>query len=188
MWTQVGNFPPIGICLKLSTLQLLYYINIIMNILCIMFHIYQGRFRLFQAHELIPQNEQWNIAGSRYFYLRKSCMDANSFYRLMSEAYKLFFAFFHCCAHFAFFPPFSFIIKLSILSSKYSPVESCLRPCWPSTSWGVLHPYRPSTQLGVYSTTIVQSLYISCYLSDNKPVLSYLSSRLLPHPFLLNYE
>jgi hypothetical protein len=47
------------------------------------------------------------------------------------------------------------------------------------TSWGlVLHPYRPSTQLGVYSTTLVQYLYISCYLSDNKP--SYLLSRLLP--------
>ncbi len=48
------------------------------------------------------------------------------------------------------------------------------------TSWGVLHPHWPSTQLGVYSTTLVQSLYISCYLSDNKPVLSYLLSRLLP--------
>ncbi len=48
------------------------------------------------------------------------------------------------------------------------------------TSWGVLPPYWPSTQLGVYSTTLVQSLYISCYLSDNKPVLSYLFSRLLP--------
>jgi hypothetical protein len=33
--------------------------------------------------------------------------------------------------------------------------------------------------VGVYSTTFVQYLYISCYLSDNKPVLSYLSSRLL---------
>jgi hypothetical protein len=35
------------------------------------------------------------------------------------------------------------------------------------TSWG-------------YSITLVQYLYISCYLSVNKPVLSYLSSRLLP--------
>jgi hypothetical protein len=34
--------------------------------------------------------------------------------------------------------------------------------------------------VGVYSTTFVQYLYISCYLSDNKPVLSYLSSCLLP--------
>jgi hypothetical protein len=34
--------------------------------------------------------------------------------------------------------------------------------------------------VGVYSTTLVQYLYISCYLSDNKPVLSYLLSRLLP--------
>ncbi len=34
--------------------------------------------------------------------------------------------------------------------------------------------------VGEYSTTFVQYLYISCYLSDNKPVLSYLSSRLLP--------
>jgi hypothetical protein len=32
----------------------------------------------------------------------------------------------------------------------------------------------------VYSTTLVQYLHISCYLSDNKPVLSYLLSRLLP--------
>ncbi len=67
-----------------------------------------------------------------------------------------------------------------VFSLQEEFVESCLRPCWPSTSWGVLHPYRPSTQLGVYSSTLVQSLYISCYLSDNKPVLSYLLSRLLP--------
>jgi hypothetical protein len=33
----------------------------------------------------------------------------------------------------------------------------------------------------VYSTTCVQCLYISCYLSDNKPVLSYLLLCLLPH-------
>jgi hypothetical protein len=33
--------------------------------------------------------------------------------------------------------------------------------------------------VGVYSTTLVQYLYISCYLSDNKPVLSYLLSCLL---------
>ncbi len=31
----------------------------------------------------------------------------------------------------------------------------------------------------VYSTTCVQYLYISFYLSDNKPVLSYLLLRLL---------
>ncbi len=37
------------------------------------------------------------------------------------------------------------------------------------TSWGVL--YHPCTV----------PVYISCYLSDNKPVLSYLLSRLLPH-------
>ncbi len=34
--------------------------------------------------------------------------------------------------------------------------------------------------VGMYSTSFVQYLYISCYLSDNKPVLSYLLSRLLP--------
>jgi hypothetical protein len=33
----------------------------------------------------------------------------------------------------------------------------------------------------MYSTTRVQYLYISCYLSVNKPVLSYLLLRLLPH-------
>jgi hypothetical protein len=32
----------------------------------------------------------------------------------------------------------------------------------------------------VYSTTFVQYLYISCYLSENKPVLSYLLLHLLP--------
>jgi hypothetical protein len=60
-------------------------------------------------------------------------------------------------------------------------VESWLHPCWPLNQLGVLHPYWPSNQLGVYSTTLVQYLYISCYLSDNEPVLSYLLSRLLPH-------
>jgi hypothetical protein len=34
--------------------------------------------------------------------------------------------------------------------------------------------------VGVNSTTLVQYLYISCYLSDNKPVLSYLLLCLLP--------
>ncbi len=38
--------------------------------------------------------------------------------------------------------------------------------------------------VGVYSTTLVQYLYISCFLSDNKPVLSYLLLRLLPHACL----
>jgi hypothetical protein len=32
----------------------------------------------------------------------------------------------------------------------------------------------------MYSTTYVQYLFISCYLSDNKPVLSYLLLHLLP--------
>ncbi len=36
--------------------------------------------------------------------------------------------------------------------------------------------------VGVYSTTLVQYLYISCYLSDNKPVLSYLLLCLLTAP------
>jgi hypothetical protein len=35
----------------------------------------------------------------------------------------------------------------------------------------------------MYSTTRVQYLYISCYLSVNKPVLSYLLLRLLPQIF-----
>jgi hypothetical protein len=42
-------------------------------------------------------------------------------------------------------------------------------------------PLMTVKPVGVYSTTLVQYLYISCYLSDNKPVLSYLLSRLLPH-------
>ncbi len=42
--------------------------------------------------------------------------------------------------------------------------------------------YTPADRLTrwVYSITLVQYLYISCYLSVNKPVLSYLLSRLLP--------
>jgi hypothetical protein len=46
-------------------------------------------------------------------------------------------------------------------------VESWLRPGDRLTIW-------------VYSTTFVQYLYISCYLSENKPVLSYLLMCLLP--------
>ncbi len=42
--------------------------------------------------------------------------------------------------------------------------------------------YTPTDRLTswVYSTTLVQYLSISCYLSDNKPVLSYLLLCLLP--------
>ncbi len=42
--------------------------------------------------------------------------------------------------------------------------------------------YTPGDRLTswVYSTTFLQYLYISCYLSDNKPVLSYLLLGLLP--------
>ncbi len=46
-----------------------------------------------------------------------------------------------------------------------------------SESW--LHPWDRLTSW-VYFTTCVQYLYISCYLSDNKPVLSYLLLFLLP--------
>ncbi len=65
------------------------------------------------------------------------------------------------------------LLKINLWRAGYAPA-------YRQTSWGVLHPFRPSTQLGVYSSTLVQSLYISCCLSDNKPVLSYLLSRLLP--------
>ncbi len=41
-------------------------------------------------------------------------------------------------------------------------------------------PLLTVSPVGVYSITLVQYLYISCYLSDNKPVLSYLLSHLLP--------
>jgi hypothetical protein len=53
----------------------------------------------------------------------------------------------------------------------------------PCLSNGVWTPaYTPADRLTswMYSTTCVQYLYISCYLSDNKPVLSYLLLRLLP--------
>jgi hypothetical protein len=79
----------------------------------------------------------------------------------------------------------------------------CLPPSWspPGSSWAasISHvdadvdwmaelktcgelatPLLTVKPVGVYSTTLVQYLYISCYLSDNKPVLSYLLSRLLP--------
>jgi hypothetical protein len=42
--------------------------------------------------------------------------------------------------------------------------------------------------VGVYSTILVQYLYISCYLSDNKPVLSYLLSRLLPQKIIMQAQ
>jgi hypothetical protein len=51
-------------------------------------------------------------------------------------------------------------LMYSLWTPAYTPIDHL-------TSW-------------VYSTTFVQYLYISCYLSDNKPVLSYLLSRLLP--------
>ncbi len=43
--------------------------------------------------------------------------------------------------------------------------------------------YIPGDRLTswVYSTTCIQYLYVSCYLSDNKLVLSYLLLCLLPH-------
>ncbi len=50
-------------------------------------------------------------------------------------------------------------IKLNLWRAGYTPGDRL-------TSW--------------YSTTFVQYLYISCYLSDNKPVLSYPLLRLLP--------
>jgi hypothetical protein len=53
------------------------------------------------------------------------------------------------------------------------------------TLWraGYIPGDRPASWM--YFTTCVQYLYISCYLSDNKPVLSYLSLCLLPQfPFL----
>jgi hypothetical protein len=57
-----------------------------------------------------------------------------------------------------------------------------------------LFSFQPSPELGgspgytpgdcltcwVYSTTFVQCLYLSCYLSESKPVLSYLLLHLLP--------
>jgi hypothetical protein len=49
--------------------------------------------------------------------------------------------------------------------------------------------YTPGDRLTswVYSTTFVQCLYISCYLSENKPVLSYLLLRLLPQDENFNF-
>ncbi len=67
----------------------------------------------------------------------------------------------------------------SLTSSPPSRGQSSGEPCG----------HLPTPQLtvlpvGVYSITVVQYLYISCYLSDNKPVLSYLLLHLLPHTFL----
>ncbi len=63
--------------------------------------------------------------------------------------------------------------RLAILLSDWNAhfVESWLHPCWPSNQLGCTPPH---------CTVPVQRLYISCYLSVNKPVLSYLSSSLLP--------
>ncbi len=56
---------------------------------------------------------------------------------------------------------------------------------WKGISCGELAtPLLTVKPVGVYSTTLVQYLYISCYLSDNKPVLSYLLSRLLPQSYI----
>ncbi len=55
--------------------------------------------------------------------------------------------------------------------------------CYPEQLWHcgeLATPLLTVKPVGVYSTTLVQYLYISCYLLDNKPVLSYLFSRLLP--------
>ncbi len=46
---------------------------------------------------------------------------------------------------------------------KVAIVESWLHPCWPSNQSGCTPPH---------CTVHVQRLYISCYLSVNKPVLS----------------
>jgi hypothetical protein len=57
-----------------------------------------------------------------------------------------------------------------------SPVDTCL------------HPWLAVRQLGVLQqhwTVHVQCLYISCYVTVNKPVLSYLLSHLLPQTQIL---
>jgi hypothetical protein len=50
-----------------------------------------------------------------------------------------------------------------------NPVDTCL------------HPWRRSDQSGVLQKNPVLHLYISCYVTVSKLVLSYLSLRLLPH-------
>ncbi len=51
-----------------------------------------------------------------------------------------------------------------------------------------LHPWLTVKPVGVYCITLVQSLYISCYVFSNKLVLSYLSLCLLPHHIIFYEE
>jgi hypothetical protein len=61
---------------------------------------------------------------------------------------------------------------------RHEFVDTCLHP------WSAV---RPAGCTPTHWTVHVQCLYISCYLSVNKPVLSYLLSRLLPQITLKNY-
>ncbi len=74
---------------------------------------------------------------------------------------------------------FKFILKPGATALRKQPISNLRTPA-----------YTPTDRLTswVFSTTFVQYLYISCYLSDNKPVLSYLLSRLLPQTCPLKGE
>jgi hypothetical protein len=87
------------------------------------------------------------------------------FWRGISRRFKL---------HYTLVPEFvqgALIVWSSIRQDRNLVMESCLHPCWPSNQSGCTPPH---------CTVHVHCLYISCYLSVNKPVLSYLLSRLLP--------
>jgi hypothetical protein len=66
-------------------------------------------------------------------------------------------------------------LKTMYISHKFSKVLNFVILLWRAG-------YIPGDRLTswVYSTTCVQYLYTSCYISDNKPVLSYLLLCLLP--------
>jgi hypothetical protein len=66
------------------------------------------------------------------------------------------------------------INDLYLLRRKMMTLKEVLVESWP-------HPWWPSNQLGVLHHLLYSRyLYISCYLSDNKPGLSYLLLCLLP--------
>jgi hypothetical protein len=71
-----------------------------------------------------------------------------------------------------FFPKFIFLLEVS----RELPQRSTLNTSLVALSNLRRAGYIPGDRLTswVYSTTCIQYLYISCYLSDNKPVLSYL--------------
>jgi hypothetical protein len=73
--------------------------------------------------------------------------------------------------------PVIFLPKASLCFSKCG-VDRFVKFWW--CCGELATPLLTVKPVGVYSTTLVQYLYISCYVTVNKPVLSYLSLCLLP--------